>query len=310
MNSRWKLILVLCLALVVSVSSLGSGQELVNMEFKQAPLVDVFQILGQLGGYNVLVDPSVSGQVSFSLKDLAVEEALDLVARTTGYRYQLVGNTLVIASAERLKSEFGTEDFTFVVIQHVGVDAAQRLVSMIVPGVKSYTDPALNLLVLFGPTTDLETAKLIVKQYDQKAFAPPEPVTGVSAVSEPKPKEVASRAIPVYYGDGLEIVAALRQNWPHREFSWDEKTQNVLGQTLLAEWAEVEFFVQERDLPRFQVKGILGSADQIMVLVEFRGVTTLLKQGEALHDWTVTSVEGGDVEFSQGGQKFTVGMGR
>ena len=25
------------------------------MEFKQAPLVDVFRILGQLGGYNVLV---------------------------------------------------------------------------------------------------------------------------------------------------------------------------------------------------------------------------------------------------------------
>ena len=35
----------------------------VNMEFNQAPLVDVFQILGQLGGC-VLVDPAVTGEVS------------------------------------------------------------------------------------------------------------------------------------------------------------------------------------------------------------------------------------------------------
>jgi type II secretory pathway component HofQ len=114
MRSMWKQVLVVSLVLLLAgVSSPVLAQQLVNMEFQQAPLVDVFQILGQIGGYNVLVDPSVSGNVSFTLNDLTVEEALDLVTRTTGYRYQIVGNTMVVASQQRLKSEFGTQDFTF-----------------------------------------------------------------------------------------------------------------------------------------------------------------------------------------------------
>ena len=57
MRARWKLVLALCLIVVLgSAFTPALGQGRVNMEFKQAPLVDVFQILGQLGGYNVLVD--------------------------------------------------------------------------------------------------------------------------------------------------------------------------------------------------------------------------------------------------------------
>lgn len=104
MKFEWTLAFTLCLLLVMaSIPAPALANQVVNMEFQQAPLVDVFQILGQLGGYNVLVDPSVSGQVSFSLKDLSVEEALDLVTRTTGYRYQIIGNTMVVASQQRLK---------------------------------------------------------------------------------------------------------------------------------------------------------------------------------------------------------------
>ena len=46
---------------------------MVDMEFRDAPLVDVFQVLGGMGGLNVLVDPSVSGTVSFYL-NLGVHE--------------------------------------------------------------------------------------------------------------------------------------------------------------------------------------------------------------------------------------------
>ena len=78
-------ILILCLLFAASQGVCGQAQHLLDMEFKGAPLVDVFQILGEIGGYNVLVDPSVKGHVSFYLKELTLDEALDLVARTTGF---------------------------------------------------------------------------------------------------------------------------------------------------------------------------------------------------------------------------------
>ncbi len=114
MKVRRGMLAVALIFMLLAASLSAAAAEMVNMEFKQAPLVDVFQILGQLGGgYNVLVDPSVTGQVTFALSNLTVEEALDLVTRTTGYRYKLVGNTLVIGSDQRLRTEFGKEDFRF-----------------------------------------------------------------------------------------------------------------------------------------------------------------------------------------------------
>lgn len=308
MRSMYKLVLLCLVVFLASVSAPVLATELVNMEFQQAPLVDVFQVLGQLGGYNVLVDPSVSGQVSFSLKSLPVEEALDLVTRTTGYRYQIVGNTMVVASEQRLQSEFGTQDFSFMFVQHVEVDQAQRLLSLVVPSVRSYTDAELGLIVVFGFTKDLEIAKSVVSQYDRQAVNAPTAAVPVTA-SAPAAK-LADYTTPVFYGDGASIAEFLRQMFPAREFEWNAQTQNVRGTTTEQEWTQVKVLAQEKDIPKFQVKGILGSADDVFVLIEHRGSTSLLKQGDVLHDWTISSISDGEVEFALDSRTFIVRMGR
>ena len=296
------LVVVVLVLLTIPVGA----KEMVNMEFKQAPLVDVFQILGQLGGYNVLVDPTVQGEVTFALKNLGVEEALDLVTRTTGYRYQLVGNTLVVGSEQRLKSEFGSEDFSFISVEHVKVDAAQRLVALVTPSVKSYVDAEQNLLILYGLTTDLELAKRVLKQYDQKAFIAPDPVGSGQGLHGGE----ANQTVAVFYADGPEILELVRQQWPTKEFQWDDQSQNIVGQGSKEEWAQIKSFVEERDLPKFVLRGLLGTDEQKLALVEYRGVTTLLQLGDELNHWEVLNISDGKVEFSQGQRKFTVRMGR
>ncbi len=311
MRSMYKLVLLCLVIVVVSVSAPVVATELVNMEFQQAPLVDVFQVLGQLGGYNVLVDPSVSGQVSFSLKSLPVEEALDLVTRTTGYRYQIVGNTMVVASEQRLQSEFGTQDFAFMFVENVAVDQAQRLLSLVVPGLRSYTDAELGLIVIFGFTKDLEIAKSVVSQYDRQAVHGPAVAVSAPAAAPADPGvKLMDYAAPVFYGDGASIVGFLRQMFATREFEWDAQVQNVRGTTTEQEWAQVKALIEEKDMPKFQLKGILGSADAVFVLIEHEGSTTLLKQGDTLQDWTVKSISNGEVEFGLGVRSFIVGMGR
>lgn len=307
MGTRRLVLLVGLVLIFASASSPIMAKEMVNMEFKQAPLVDVFQILGQLGGYNVLVDPTVQGEVTFTLKNLAVEEALDLVTRTTGYRYQLVGNTLVVGSEQRLKSEFGSQDFSFISIEHVDVKAAQGLVALVTPNVKSYVDSEQNLLILYGLTADLELATRVLKQYDQKTVTTPVPTLAEPAVEE---DGFAWRTIPVFYAAGPEILEQVRQQWPLREFQWDDLTQNISGQITSEEWVEIKDFVQERDLPKFVLRGLLGTQEQMLALVEYRGVTTLLEQGDELNHWEATNIFEGGVEFSQGQRKFIIRMGR
>lgn len=315
MSLRWKPLLVICLILFLTTAfSPVFAADLVNMEFQQAPLVDVFQILGQLGGYNVLVDPSVSGNVSFVLNDLPVEEALDLVTRTTGYRYQLMGNTLVVASAARLKTEFGSEDVRFVSINHVEVEAAQKLVSLMVPSVRSYVDPELNLVVLFGVTSDLELAEQVLVQYDRQGGMRPgqsasqtQPVT---VEAENKQDSLISGTITLLYAEEAAIMEAVLQEFSHREFAWNEQARMLTGLATAEEWEQVSILVRELDYPDFVVKGVLSSADQMIVLVEYQGKTSMLKAGDTLHGWTIQTISDGTILFTQGSRSFTIGLGR
>lgn len=314
MRARWKPVLALCFIVVLgSAFTPALGQGRVNMEFKQAPLVDVFQILGQLGGYNVLVDPSVSGEVSFVLHDLPMEEALDLVTRTTGYRYKLMGNTLIIASEARLKSEFGTEDFSFVSLEHVDVEAARSLISLVVPSVKSYVDPELDLVVLFGLTSDLQLAEQVLRQYDRQAKS------GVAIPVQVEPqviKEISPEdnlplhAANVLYADGLTLLEIVRRHLPQREFGWDESLGKLIGRTTADEWEQVVALLQEYDYPQFVLKGILTNQDQTVILVEYQETTTLLKLGDTLAGWMASSIADGVVEFTQGQRSFVVRIGR
>jgi len=315
MSFRCKPLLVVSLILVLATwSSPVLSAEMVNMEFKQAPLVDVFQILGQLGGYNVLVDPSVQGEVSFVLNDLPVEEALDLVTRTTGYRYQVMGNTLVVASEARLKAEFGTEDVRFVSVNYVDVADAQRLVTLMVPGVRSYVDPELNLVVLYGVTSDLEKAEQVLAQYDRQGGLRPaqSALASVPVVVETKDgqEDLVSGSITLLYGDGAQIIDAVRREFPEREFTWNGQSRMLTGLATAPEWEKVGLLVRELDLPDFLVKGILRSSDQMIALVEYQGRTTMLKVGEVLHGWTVQAISAGLVEFAQESRSFTAGLGR
>ena len=55
-------------------------------------------------GYNLYLGPGVSGAVTADLHNVPAEGALGLVLRmqSTDYRYKLIGNTLVVATPEKL----------------------------------------------------------------------------------------------------------------------------------------------------------------------------------------------------------------
>lgn len=282
---------------------------LVNMEFKEAPLVDVFQILGEIGGWNVLVDPSVQGSVSFVLKDLSVEEALELVSRTTGYRFTVVGNTLVVATEERLRQEFSSEDVVFIALNHVDVTSARGLLNMVLPRARVYADDARQLLVVYGTASELEMAERIIREYDKPLIAAHPDGAFKSSDSEPE-LPLLSQAVAVRYGDGSAIIRSLAKAFPSRTFQWDAQTRRILGQALPEEWEIVRTLVQEMDLPDFQLKGIMQAGERSLALVEYGGSTALLEEGDALDGWTVVEILQRAVRFSQNGREFTAAMGR
>lgn len=296
--------LILCLLFMGSLGVHAKSQSQVDMEFKSAPLVDVFQILGEIGGYNVLVDSSVKGEVSLYLKDLTLNEALDLIARTTGFRYRILGNTLIVATEERLRTEFTTEDVVFIQLHNVDVGNARQLVSLILPSVKSYGDAERQLLILYGGSADLKVAEDIIEQYDQNLFTS----EFLDDMENAFPTQL--RSMSVVYGDGDAIMRQLEQQFPHREFMWDAHNRTVIGKATSDEWQQVEELIAKIDVPSIEIRGILASQQKIVVLAECGGIIYSLGVGDELHGWTLVDAKGRSVEFARGNQRFTVGMRR
>jgi MSHA biogenesis protein MshL len=63
-----------------------------------APAAQVFMAIVTGTRYNMLVPPDVGGQITVSLKDVTVREALDAIRELYGYEYAIKGNRITVQS--------------------------------------------------------------------------------------------------------------------------------------------------------------------------------------------------------------------
>jgi MSHA biogenesis protein MshL len=67
-----------------------------DLSIVNAPAQQVFMAIVSGTRYNMLIGPEVSGNISISLKDVTVREALDSIRELYGYEYRMQGNRISI----------------------------------------------------------------------------------------------------------------------------------------------------------------------------------------------------------------------
>lgn len=84
-------------------------QQRVTLDADDAYLPTVLAILAVKSGYNIVSGPGVSKteKLTIKLKDVPIEEAMNLVVRAVGLSYELVGNSFLVAKPEQVKSDAG-----------------------------------------------------------------------------------------------------------------------------------------------------------------------------------------------------------
>lgn len=157
--------IVLVLSLLLILAASASSAETVTFEFIDADYEDVFRTLGEIAGYNVLVDASISGQGSFNFKDIDVMEALDLVASFSGADYRISNNTLLVASKEKL-AQFEKSQIHFIHTRYVDPEELVPVLSLVVPAENIYVRSDSNLLIINGSSEMLREAESIINRLD------------------------------------------------------------------------------------------------------------------------------------------------
>ena len=77
----------------------------ISVNLKDVDLADFFRLIHEISGLNVVVDPSVKGQLTIVLDNVPWDQALDIVLKNNDLDKQLDGNVLRIATRATLKAE-------------------------------------------------------------------------------------------------------------------------------------------------------------------------------------------------------------
>ena len=84
-----------------------TGQKL-SLDFKDADIKNVFRLLAEVSGLNIVVTNDVNRKVTLRLVDVPWDQALDLLIDTNGLGKEQIGNVVRISTASQLKTERDT----------------------------------------------------------------------------------------------------------------------------------------------------------------------------------------------------------
>lgn len=155
----------------------------VSLNFLAADINDVLKALASQSGQNIVASKDVKGEVTVSLSNVTLEEALDYVAKLSGFGYIKSNGTYLVGSKEGLRSVTGAtsgRSTTEVLsVRYANSDDVLALLKSQCPDVtaskvsarqanKSASADASsdNKIVLFGPEESVAMAKLLVQQVD------------------------------------------------------------------------------------------------------------------------------------------------
>jgi len=81
-----------------------SGQDgQVSLDFREADIRNVLQILALKSGVNIVASPEVVGSVSIRLNDVPWQQALEVILQTYGYAHERKGNIIAVTTVADLK---------------------------------------------------------------------------------------------------------------------------------------------------------------------------------------------------------------
>ncbi|MEO5359013.1 MAG: type IV pilus secretin PilQ [Nitrospirota bacterium] len=83
----------------------GTNNKLLSLDFQSAGIVSVFKVLAEESGCNIVVDPTVQGQITMQIKEAPWFQIVDLIMKIHSLGCDINGNIIRIAPAIKLAQE-------------------------------------------------------------------------------------------------------------------------------------------------------------------------------------------------------------
>ncbi|MEB3298611.1 MAG: secretin N-terminal domain-containing protein [Candidatus Sericytochromatia bacterium] len=163
-------------SLGVERTRLIQNPTLVTLNLANVDVRQILETMGRKGGMNLLIDDSVQGKVTISLKAVPLEEALNLVMKMQDLEARRVGSTLLIATrAVFSKKKFtGMQTVLFRIDNSKVTDLEPKIKQALAMGdekagnetIRILSDERTNSLIMTASEDTLDRAKALIQALD------------------------------------------------------------------------------------------------------------------------------------------------
>lgn len=162
-----------------SITRTGSGlkaeyrvtdrDQYISLNLVETDIQQIITILTEKTGINFVGDSTLKGNITLHLKDIELNEALNIILKANGYDYQRVGNTVFIAQPERVAS-FKTQLIQVFQLKNMkAADASSILKNFISSSegesIQESTDE--NILIVKAGENTMKRLENILEQIDR-----------------------------------------------------------------------------------------------------------------------------------------------
>jgi type II secretory pathway component GspD/PulD (secretin) len=136
----------------------------ISMRAQDANLSEILKVLADRSGMNFVTGEGVyKEKITIILNKTPVDEAIDLVVRAAGLSYEIIGNSVLIAEADRLKGEVGQQSYV-VALKYANAEEVAGMLGDLTKYIK--VDRGGNRLICFTSPRIINEIERIVKSID------------------------------------------------------------------------------------------------------------------------------------------------
>jgi len=151
----------------VMAETLPGADTKVNLNLTGVSLRDAFRALAEVAEMNIITDNSVQGNVTINLQDITFLEAVELLAKTNGLSYRIVGNTVLVAPPSRLKAGFSEKVTRVFKLKNSEPAEVKESLNLLVKDSAIRVDDRTKSLVVTAYKSQLPQIKKVINKLDQ-----------------------------------------------------------------------------------------------------------------------------------------------
>ncbi len=141
----------------------------VSIDADDAFLPSVLSILAEKSGFNIVTGPGVNKEerVSVHLKDVPIEQAMNLVVRAAGLSYEIVGNSFLVAPSKQLKEQAGLTSYV-IDLKYTDAPTVSKMLSTFNAAIS--IDTTGNKILLITSPKVISDVQKVIEQVDRPAL--------------------------------------------------------------------------------------------------------------------------------------------